>query len=194
MTFGLFSCSSKPQKEEKAPKLVSKEIVIDFADAKMPIHPRFERLSVDQYKSKLEASELSKDIKSFHLSRLKFQDDQLGALELYVDKDNPKNQVWFIQGPHEPVTYEGARVFISLMGAQLRAMFAATPFNVEKIDSRFFYGNKSSGVKVKYFLEVDKFSQYFTQYIMSSEYQTLGIIVHSDNEEDLQEYIKRIQL
>lgn len=188
-------CFTACYKTDKSKEIDDLQVVkIEFANATIGIPQRYKLTSPEELKEGLlnsgkQYSEISETIQKIDAIK-----SIPTAFEIYVDTLNFDNNVWFQQGEHVRLTKSVSQQYLAVLETQLQKQWTPQGIKFERIESKYLSGTDVHLVKLKYKLTREGLSTYTTQYLVSSNSTTLGVVINNANSDDLERLIRGIRI
>ena len=190
----LASCSNI-QNQNKSSDLIEtnfKEVNIEFLDREILIPENYFLISPEILENKLK--ELNTESKL--LKHIEYSIEKLKGLPyefvLYADNDNLNNLILIQSSDYIPLNERVSNLYFEMLDNQIKSESLKAQIKSTKIETQFITTASANVIKAKYLQEVDGVKKYMTQYIVTSERKTFGIVAGNFENIDIDEIINEI--
>ncbi|PCI98513.1 MAG: hypothetical protein COB15_05630 [Flavobacteriales bacterium] len=171
-----------------------KTIEIRFAKAKMDIPNSYIKSSPDELIEEVKRSDLPEPIVK---SRIQFYETiksyKLKSL-VFTDTTNIGNKIMIQEGEHVMLTKKISQLYAGKLEQELEKNWLTQGVGYKRIEIKFSKGGTTQLVKLKYNIIFGDYSNYTTQYIITTLKKTLAITVTSTSKEDYEDLIKGMKI
>lgn len=190
----LASCNNN-SKQVKSSDLIEtnfKEVNIDFLEREILIPEKYSLISPDILKNKL--MELNTESKL--LKHIEYSIEKLKGLPyefvLYADNENLNNIILIQSSDYIPLNERVSNLYFEMLDNQIKSESLKVQIKSTKIETQFITTASANVIKAKYLQELDGVKKYMTQYIVTSERKTFGIVAGNFENIDFDEIINEI--
>lgn len=191
----IFASCNNNSKQVKSSDLTAinyKEEFIEFLEREILIPENYSLISPDILKNKL--MELNAESKL--LKHIEYSIDKLKGLSyefvLYADNDNLNNLILIQSSDYIPLSERVSNMYFEMLENQINSESLKTQIKSTKIETKYINTATANVIKSKYLQESDGVKKYMTQYIVTSERKTFGIVAGNFENIDFDEIINEI--
>lgn len=190
----LASCNnnSKQNKSSNLTVINYKEEFIEFLEREILIPENYSLISPDILKNKL--MELNTESKL--LKHIEYSIEKLKGLPyefvLFADNENLNNIILIQSSDYIPLNERVSNLYFEMLDNQIKSESLKVQIKSTKIETQFITTASANVIKAKYLQELDGVKKYMTQYIVTSERKTLGIVAGNFENIDFDEIINEI--
>ncbi|WP_424003654.1 hypothetical protein [Maribacter sp. IgM3_T14_3] len=189
-----FGCKNQTEKNTGINNEDYIEFGIDFLNATVLLPKTYEKLTADELKTKLlKHVENSKQAEFITQSFETLKQSPFG-FAVFADKNNYTDYIWVRQGEFVPLDKALANQYLGMVSARVEQDWGGIGMDYERLENRFLQTDKSQIIKIKYKTELDNRISYHTQYVITSKIKTFDFLVVSNQNMDLENLIKRINV
>lgn len=192
LCFCLFISCRQSEKIVSNPNL--QRVSIYFANAHIDI-PRSYRLTTpDQMGIYMHKSGMPEKVIAQNIHILEALKGSSIAFLIYADTADFQKNIWFMDIKNVHLTKMMSQQYLGMAEQRLKETW--TPLGVEykRVESRFETGADARLLKLKYKLTKGKFIRYTTQYIISTNKQSLGIMINNSTPEDFESLVTKMTI
>jgi len=171
-----------------------KTVEIDFANTKAGIPKQYAFTELKEFKNIYLNSETPQPFKEATLNKLQVLESHSITVDIYQDANQPENYIWFQQAQYAKFNENLKRGILNSFEERMREEFMGSNIEYKKLEGKAFEGAHSEIIKYKYKISIGNRSNYITQYILSAQKTTLGVIVNNSSNEDYEDIISLIEL
>ena len=169
-------------------------VTIDFADAEIKMPKNYKQVSPDELKKILISSDKPHDVVQANIRKIETLKTFPTDFIIYSDTTNAENNIWFQEGEHISLTKSLSEQYLSALEQQLQKEWTPQDIEYDRVESKYFAGSNAQIIKLKYKLTHESFSQYTTQYVISTRTKTMGIVINSQTLADYESMVKGMKI
>ncbi len=189
-----FGCQNKAEKSVGFSSENYKEFTVDFLNATVLLPKTYEKLTADELKNKLLALVENPDQADFINQGFENLKKSPFGFAVFADKDDCTSYIWVRQGEFVPLDKTLANQYLGMVSARVEQDWGGIGMDYERLENRFIQTDESKIIKIKYRTELDNRIGYHTQYVITSKIKTFDFLVVSNQNTDLENLIKRINV
>ncbi len=184
----LVGCNSSTKKSGFARFSKNK---IEFKNNTIVLTSDYEKMSPDEFKSRLDSLNDKPRFKKIALHELKKIEDKKVDFELFVDAKNVENYVFvYVCDFFQLDEHRAARV-VQTLSDQKKDEANTQDVRYKRIHGRYFFTSTSKVVKLKYLKAYKKERKFQTEYIVASKKGGIGLLISNTKDIDFESSVKR---
>lgn len=181
-----------PKKKETNPYF--KKINIPFAEAQIDIPKEFELISADDFILKIKSLELDNNNSKLEIARLeRIKSYPLPSL-IYLDSTNIDNRIYFQKMEHILLDKTLSQFYVGKLEQQLESNWVTEGIDFVRLESKFSKGKTTQLIKIRYRLQQNGIDSYSSQYIITTQKQTMIITFYSVDPYDFGNVISKLMI
>lgn len=166
-------------------------INVDFAKIKIQLPKYYVKTSHEELTSVIDFIDENTQI---HLNNIKeFEKSNKGFI-IFVDSSNVFNQLLILGAEHTYFDKKTAGQYLYLLERQLENEWIPRNIQYTRLESNYLSNSNVRILKVKYETIINEFTNYTTQYIITTAKKSFSILVINNTGEDFQKNIAAIKL
>ncbi|HEY9083138.1 MAG TPA: hypothetical protein VIN73_07375 [Vicingaceae bacterium] len=167
------------------------KLTIDFAKIKIQLPKYYFKTNHEELTSVIDFIDENTQI---HLNNIKeFEKSNKGFI-IFVDSSNVFNQLLILGAEHTYFDKKTAGQYLYLLERQLENEWIPRNIQYTRLESNYLSNSNVRILKVKYETIVNEFTNYTTQYIITTAKKSFSILVINNTGEDFQKNIAAIKL
>jgi len=193
--FGIFfialflGCGSDLKKEE-AVNTIGTIQPINFLNKEIYLPSNYQKVNLKEIGEMLRQNPNLDPIDRIYYKRAVQFQNSAAAPELFSEKNNKLNSIWFMPGEYIPLSKDMVSQFVNMLEQNFIPDSAVSGIEYERLESKFLTFKSTKAIKVKYEQTAGTKKRYITQYIVTYKFDTFSIIVTNDKNEDHQRILK----
>jgi hypothetical protein len=184
----LVSCKEQNQDERKD----LREITFDFTPIRVKPPNRYKSVSIEKLRELMMKSDLSEEEKMVRIDRLNYMVLGQSRLQFLVDTADVYDIIWVAENEYVRLNKQLISHYLGTLTKSMNEQMQDVPF--KRLENKFFDGPKTQLLKIKYALGYDSSHSFLTQYILTTQTETVGLMVSNSSGEDFEELVKKIKL
>ncbi|HYF66655.1 MAG TPA: hypothetical protein VD884_00905 [Ohtaekwangia sp.] len=169
-------------------------VKIEFANSTIGIPKNYKLKSPEEIKESLLNSSKRYSEISETIQKLDYIKSIPTEFQIYVDTLNYDNNIWFQEGQYVRLTKSLSQQYLSALETQLQKQWTPQDIKYERLESKFLSGTHAQLIKLKYKLSRESSSTYTTQYLISSNSKTIGVIINNVGPDDMENLVSRTRM
>lgn len=138
-------------------------------------------------------TELEENTTAYIESIKKFESSKYG-FKLFIDTLDFSSQIMFFGQEHLFIDKQTSGQYLTLLERQLENEWIPQGISFKRLESNFFSGKTVGILKIKYEINSNNITSFKTQYIVTTNKNTFGILVNKSDSEDFQNLITSMKL
>jgi len=113
---------------------------------------------------------------------------------VYSDTTEIDNKIMMQEGEHVMLTKHISQLYAGQLEQELQKNWVTQGIDFKRVEIKFSKGGTTQIIKLKYNILYDNYSNYTTQYIITTLKKTIAITVTSSSNQDFEDLIKRMKV
>ncbi len=190
----LASCSNHSNQNKKSDLKETnfKEVNIEFLERELLIPESYSLISPEMLENKLKESTTESKLLKYIESNMNKLKGLPYEFVLYADKNNINNIILIQSSDYIPLNENLSNKYFEFLDMQMKNEKSIPEITFTKIETQFITTATANAIKAKYLQELDGIKKYLTQYIVTSDRKTFGIVSGNFENIDFDEIINEI--